>query len=242
MLFFFLAKKTFTRIKHRTSRTRGGWLWFLNMCPESCFLLSVASHIFIEGMRMNQNVYQNVLTTVVKTWIEKDAIGIPYVFQHTWSGGLVGVSGITFWPCYPWYVASKLARLQSSWLLYVGSKVSLIRLSVTNNEGDPRNRIRQAFRKLSPEVIRCACSHFWDRLESELMLKMVSTNKKFLNLSNYNSHNCFSTPILLSHFVKVINSESDFLFNISGHFLKNKTLTITELFSNFSFFTVMVSL
>jgi len=43
------------------------------------------AYFFTEGLKVNQKVYQDVLTVVVKLWIEKVSAGRPYVFQQDFA-------------------------------------------------------------------------------------------------------------------------------------------------------------
>ena len=126
----------------------------------------MSPHIFEEGLRVNQNVYQDVLATVVKPWIEEVAAGRPYVFQqdsapaHTarktqkWLEDNFFDHGTPdMWPpnspdCNPldYYVRGAVERITNT--------------TAFNNKAELRERICQAFQDLSPEIVKRACSRF----------------------------------------------------------------------------------
>lgn len=129
-------------------------------------------HIFEEGLRVNQAVYINVLSTVVKPWIDKVAAGRPYVFQqdsapaHTARKTQEWIS-VNFydhvtpdlWPpnspdCNPldYYLWGVVERLTNK--------------TACNTKGELIRRICQAFRTLPADTVKIACSRFRNRVES----------------------------------------------------------------------------
>lgn len=134
-------------------------------------------YFFTEGLKVNQKVYQDVLTAVVKPWIEEVSAGRPYVFQqdsapaHTARKTQKWMTDNFFdhitpamWPpnspdCNPldYYVWGAVERITNK--------------TACANKVELRSRICQAFQDLSPVVVKHACSSFRSRLEAVINAK-----------------------------------------------------------------------
>lgn len=188
MLWFFSDEKNFCQDQaHNTQNNR--WLAvspedvprvMKTKFPVHLMVLSVVSnegdvmppHFIDEGLRMNQDMYQTILSTVVKPWIERVAAGKPYVFQqdsapaHTakktqkWmSENFYDHVTPDMWPpnspdCNPldYYVWSAVEAITNK--------------TACNNKDELRDRIYQAFQNLSPGVVKKACSRYRSRVEA----------------------------------------------------------------------------
>lgn len=129
-------------------------------------------YIFEEGLRVNQDVYLNMLSTVVKPWIDKVVDGRPYVFQqdsapaHTarktqeWlSVNFYDHVTPDLWPpnspdCNPldYYLWGAVERITNK--------------TACNNKGELIRRLCQAFQALPADVVKISCSRFRSRVES----------------------------------------------------------------------------
>lgn len=117
--------------------------------------------------RMNQNVCQNVLTTVVNHWNEEDAQESNTAFkkilyQHTRPEKLRSGSRMTF------LTTCDLQTLLAIILLTImyGAVERVTNKTACNNKDELRKRICQVLQDLSPEVIKCAYSHLLSCLEA----------------------------------------------------------------------------
>lgn len=121
------------------------------------------SHIFKEGLRLNQNVYQNVLMTLVKSWIEEFAARKPCsnkLNTSSYDQNNLEVVDYNRLMCGAWLIGS-LIRPPETIKVKQGKKIC------------------QVLQDLSPEVIKCARSSFRGRLEA-----VINAEGGFLAMSS----------------------------------------------------------
>ena len=160
-----------------------------NKFPATVMVMGVVSnqgnvmppHIFAAGLKINTEVYLDVMTTVVKPWMDEVASGRPYIFQQDGAPALTSIKtqdwsreNLPFffekevWPpsspdCSPldyfvWGVAEKDVNRSAH-----QSKESLI------------TAIKEVFADLPREMVKKACSRFRSRLE-----RVVAANGDFI--------------------------------------------------------------
>ncbi len=144
--------------------------------PATLMVLGVVSnkgdvmppHVFETGFRVNTNVYIDVLTNMVKPWMDGVAAGRPYIWQQ--DGAPAHTSKKTqnwcrenllfFWEKKVWPLSSPdcnpMDSLCGAWLKD---------RSPHNTKASPIASIKDVFSKFPREDLKKACSRFRSRLE-----------------------------------------------------------------------------
>jgi transposase len=153
--------------------------------PATVMVLGVVSnkgdvmtpHVFEAGLRVNTEVYINVLSNVVKPWMDEVAAGRPYIWQQ--DGAPAHTSKKTqdwcrdnlpfFWEKEVWPPSSPDCNPMDYFVWGVSERD--VNRSPHSSKQSLINSIMEVFASLSREDVKKACSRFRPRLEEVVAVK-----------------------------------------------------------------------
>lgn len=148
--------------------------------PATVMVLGVVSnegdvmppHFFEKGLKVNAAVYIDVMSTVVKPWMDRVAGGRPYVFQQ--DGAPAHNANITqewladnlpeFWPKEVWPPSSPDCNPLDYFVWGVCERE--VNKAPHNTLDSVKNKIKEVMGNLERDLVAKACSRFRSRIEA----------------------------------------------------------------------------